>query len=186
VEKNDHILIARAHILQAAIENAHVEEQTGEDIEVAAHANHARQYSEEAIDLAKATQHRRLLAGALIARGMTAANDFFQDWEVARRCASEAAELIGPGENDYLVGDLTALKSKIMQGSGINDTLRSWSEGMVGDKTFQQISEEFAEIVIPKVWNREHRKISRVAERLSISPKKVRRILRNSGALEDK
>jgi hypothetical protein len=102
---------------------------------------------------------------------------------VARRCASEAAELIGPGENDYLVGDLTSLKSKIMQASGINDTLRSWSEGMVGDKTFQQISEEFAEIVIPKVWMRESRKISRVAERLSISPKKVRRILRNSGAL---
>ena len=98
-------------------------------------------------------------------------------------CASEAAELIGPGENDYLVGDLTSLKSKIMQASGINDTLRSWSERMVGDKTFQQISEEFAEIVIPKVWMRESRKISRVAERLSISPKKVRRILRNSGAL---
>jgi DNA-binding NtrC family response regulator len=52
---------------------------------------------------------------------------------------------------------------------------------MVGDKTFQQITEEFAEIVIPKVWLREDRKISRVAERLSISPKKVRRILQNAG-----
>src|ERR1035441_9993260 len=107
--------MARAHILQAAIENAHVEEQTGEDVEVAAHANHARQYSEEALALAKGTQNRRLLAGALIARGMTAANDFFQEWEVARRCASEATELIGPGENDYLVGELTSLKSKIMR-----------------------------------------------------------------------
>jgi hypothetical protein len=55
---------------------------------------------------------------------------------------------------------------------------------MVGDKTFQQIAEEFAEIVIPKVWIREDRKISRVAESLSISPKKVRRILRNAGYLE--
>lgn len=51
----------------------------------------------------------------------------------------------------------------------------------MGDKTFQQITEEFAEIVIPKVWLREDRKISRVAERLSISPKKVRRILQNAG-----
>jgi tetratricopeptide (TPR) repeat protein len=186
LEKNDHILMARAHILQAAIENAHVEEQTGEDIEVAAHANFARQYSEEALALAKGTQNRRLLAGALIARGMTAANDFFQEWEVARHCAGEATDLIGPGENDYLVGELSSLKSKIMQASGINDTLRSWSEGVVGGKTFQQISEEFAEIVIPKVWIRESRKISRVAERLSISPKKVRRILRNSGAVDDK
>jgi hypothetical protein len=117
---------------------------------------------------------------------MTAANDFFQEWEVARHCAGEATDLIGPGENDYLVGELSSLKSKIMQASGINDTLRSWSEGVVGGKTFQQISEEFAEIVIPKVWIRESRKISRVAERLSISPKKVRRILRNSGAVDDK
>ena len=71
-----------------------------------------------------------------------------------------------------------------MQASGINDMLRGWSEGIVGNKTFQQITEEFAEIVIPKVWLREDRKISRVASVLSVSPKKVRRILRNSGFTE--
>jgi len=37
--------------------------------------------------------------------------------------------------------------------------------------------------VIPKVWMREGRKVSRVAQRLSVSPKKVRRILRNAGLL---
>ncbi len=37
--------------------------------------------------------------------------------------------------------------------------------------------DEFADLVIPRVWEREERKISRVAERLSISPKKVRRVL---------
>jgi len=71
-----------------------------------------------------------------------------------------------------------------LRASGINETLRAWSEGLIGDKTFQQVAEEFAEIVIPKVWAREGKKISRVAERLSISPKKVRRILRNAGLLE--
>jgi transposase len=40
--------------------------------------------------------------------------------------------------------------------------------------------EEFAEIVIPKIWLREDRKISRVATRLSMSPKKMRRILANT------
>ncbi len=182
VEQNDQILMARARILEAAIENAHVEEQTGEDVDVAVHADHARQYSEEALALAHHTQNRRLLAAASIARGMTAANDFFQEWELARHCASEATELIGPGEHDHLVEDLTALKARIVQSSGINDALRAWSEGMVGDKTFQQITEEFAEIVIPKVWIRADRKISRVAARLSMSPKKVRRILRNAGS----
>ena len=181
VKQNDQILMARARILEAAIENAHVEEQTGEEVDIAVHADHARQYSEEALALAHHTQNRRLLAAACIARGMTAANDFFQEWEVARHCASEATDLIGPGEHDHLVEDLAQLKARIVQSSGINDALRAWSEGMVGDKTFQQITEEFAEIVIPKVWTRLDRKISRVAERLSMSPKKVRRILRNAG-----
>jgi hypothetical protein len=181
VEQADHILMARARILQSAIENAHVEEQTGEDVDVAVHANRAREYSEEALKLAQATQNLRLLAGACIARGMTAANDFFQDWEEARKRATEATGLVGPGENDHLVEDLSQLKSRIVQASGINDMLRAWSEGMLGNKTFQQVSEEFAEIVIPKVWLREGRKIARVAARLSISPKKVRRVLRNAG-----
>jgi DNA-binding NtrC family response regulator len=51
----------------------------------------------------------------------------------------------------------------------------------VEDKSFQQMTEEFARIVIPKVWEREGRKVSRVAQKLSISPKKVRRILQLAG-----
>jgi tetratricopeptide (TPR) repeat protein len=183
VEKSDHILMARARILEAAVENARVEEQVGEDVDAALHANHAKQYSEEALELARHTQNTRLLAGAWLARGMTAANDFFQDWETAKRCASEASGATGSGENDHLVDELASLKAHITRASGISDTLRSWSEGMIGDKTFQQVTEEFAELVIPKVWMREGRKISKVAEKLSISPKKVRRILRNAGFL---
>jgi tetratricopeptide (TPR) repeat protein len=182
MEKGDHILMARARILQAAIENARVDEQTVEDAPM--HARRALEFSEEALALAKGTQNLRLLAGAAIARGMTAANDVFQDWEEARKRATEATGLIGPGENDHLVEDLARLKTSVVQASGINDTLRAWSEGMVGSKTFQQVSEEFAEIVIPKVWAREGRKIARVASHLSISPKKVRRILRNAGVVE--
>jgi hypothetical protein len=183
-EKNDQILMARARILQAATENAKVEEQLGEEVDTALHANCAKQFSEEALALARHTQNRRLLAAAHIARGMTAANDFFQEWDLAKDCASAATGLIGAGESDHLLDDLVDLKSRVMRESGINDTLRAWSEGMVGRKTFQQVSEEFAEIVIPRVWLREGKKISRVAERLSISPKKVRRILRRGGFLD--
>ncbi len=183
-EKDDHILMARARVLQAAAENAKVEEQLGEDVDTALHADHAKVFSEEALELARHTQNRRLLAGAYIARGTTAANEFFQDWDLARRCANEAANLMGAGENDHLADELAALKSRITQASGVNDTLRGWSDGVLGDKTFQQVTEEFAEIVIPRVWLREDRKISRVAQSLSISPKKVRRILRNAGLLD--
>jgi hypothetical protein len=59
----------------------------------------------------------------------------------------------------------------------VNPLLRAWSQGSVGDRTFQQMTEQFAELIIPKVWEREGRKVSRVATRLSMSPKKVRRIL---------
>jgi tetratricopeptide (TPR) repeat protein len=182
-EKNDQILMARARVLQAATENAKIEEQLGEEVDIALHANQAKQFSDEALTLAKHTQNSRLLALAYIACGMTAANDFFQEWEFSRHCVSEATNLIGAGENDHLQDDLAALKTRIMRASGINDTLRGWSEGMMGGKTFQQVTEEFAEIVIPKVWQREGRKISRVADCLSISPKKVRRILRRAGLL---
>ena len=52
------------------------------------------------------------------------------------------------------------------------------------NQSFQQVTEEFARIVIPKVWEREGRKISRVAAKLSISPKKVRRILHSAKVSE--
>jgi hypothetical protein len=58
--------------------------------------------------------------------------------------------------------------------------LRRWLSGELGAKSFQQMEEEFAEIVIPKVWLRMGRNISRVAQQLNVSPKKVRRALRNA------
>jgi hypothetical protein len=51
----------------------------------------------------------------------------------------------------------------------------------VGTKTFEQITDEFAEFIIPRVWEREGRKVSRVATRLSMSQKNVRRILIRAG-----
>jgi hypothetical protein len=166
-QKHDHILMARARVLQAAAENGRVEEEL-EDSDLALHANLARQHADEAIALAQQTENRRLTAGAYLARGSTAANDFFQDWDEDR---------------DHLWEEMAMLKSRILRASKVDDTLRAWSEGMLGEKSFQQVTEEFAEIVIPKVWAREGRKISRVAQKLSVSPKKVRRILRKAGLL---
>ena len=181
-QKHDHILMARARVLQSAAENARVEDET-EDSDLALHANLARQYADEAIALATQTENRRLKAGAYLARGSAAANDFFQDWEEAKRYVELASGLIGSEDRDHLWEEMAMLKARILRVSKIDDTLRTWSEGMLGDKTFQQVTEEFAEIVIPKVWAREGRKVLRVAKKLSISPKKVRRILRNAGLL---
>jgi tetratricopeptide (TPR) repeat protein len=178
---NDHILMARARILESSIENVRVDEQLSEEGDLAVHANTAKVHAEDAVALATHTQNRRLLAGAWIALGLTAANDFFEDWEEARRCAARASVLLSSEDRDHLWEELLTLKARILHASGVDETLRAWSEGMVGNKTFQQVQEEFAEIVIPKVWAREGKNISRVVERLSISPKKIRRILRNTG-----
>ena len=180
-DKNDHIHMARARTLQALAENTRVDEQFGEDADVAVYAADAKRYAEEAIHWAGLTQNRRLAAEAYVARGMVHGNDYFQEWEDAKRYVDRAAALLGAEDRDYVWGELMTLKARILRASSIDDTLRAWSEGIVGDKTFEQIAEEFAEIVIPKVWLREGKKISRVAQKLAMSPKKVRRVLRSVG-----
>ncbi len=183
-DKNDFIHMARARTLLSIAENTRVNEQLGEDADVAVYANNARQHADEAVHWAELTQNRRLAAEAYVARGTAFANDFFQEWQEARRCVDHAAELLDPEDRDHLWEDMMALKTRILRASSIDETLRAWSEGLLGDKTFQQVTEEFAEIVIPKIWEREGRKVLRVATRLSMSPKKVRRILRNVGLLQ--
>ena len=179
--------MARARILQAAIQNERAEEQVGESpptlpcTPILPAAMQKRQSA-----LAKLTQNNRLLAGRLCRHASSiAANDFFQDWDDGKALSlhTRQREMVGKDDLDHLSKQLSLLKTRILRATGIDEMLRSWSEGIVGDKTFQQVTEEFAELVIPKVWAREGRKIARVAEQLSISPKKVRRILNNVNLL---
>ncbi len=176
-ERQDHILMARARLLHCMIENTRVEEGIGESTEPGSHARLAQDCAQEAIELAKHTQNRSLLANAYVWQGLTYCNRFFDDPESARRCYDQAIALSKGGRADDRWDDLQTLKAKTLRGGSVSPTLRAWSQGSVGDKTFQQITEEFAELIIPKVWEREGRKVSRVATRLSMSPKKVRRIL---------
>jgi tetratricopeptide (TPR) repeat protein len=180
-EKRDYILMARARLLCCMIENARVEEGIGETTQPGNHARLAQDFAQEAIELAKHTQNRRLLAHTYIWQGLTHCNRFFDDPDAARRCYDQVITLSKDDHADSAWEDLQSLKTKVLRGGSVNPTLRAWSQGSVGDKTFQQISEEFAELVIPKVWEREGRKVSRVAARLSVSPKKVRRILNRVG-----
>jgi len=179
-EKGDLILMARSRIVQSAVELAQAEEQLGEQPDVALHANLAAQHAEEAIQLALNTQNTRLLAEAYIARGMAAAGDYFQEWDAAKEYAGKAATLLSKSDRDHLYKVLGDLKLKLSETTRIEETLRRWSEGQLGDKTFLQVEEEFAELVIPKVWLQRGKNVTAVSKALSISPKKVRRILRNT------
>lgn len=183
-QENDYILIARSRLLQCTIENAKVEE----GIEGAAgaweHAQAARDYAREAVEAARHTQNQRLLARTYIAKGLTACSSFFNDLEDAKHCSDTAASFLHTVDYDDLGEQLQLLKQKLARRGSIDPVLRSWTQGMTGGKTFQQISEQFAELVIPRVWEKEGRKVQRVAKQLSISPKKVRRILNRLGKLK--
>ena len=181
--KADYILMARARILQSIVENSKFDEQIEETSGANQHAQLAHDFARDAVEFAKHTQNRRLLARAYVCQGMTFANDFFDNVEAARQCCDAAAALLKPQGPDYIWDDLQELKARILRRGPVETVLREWSQGLVGDKTFQRITEDFAHIIIPKVWEREDRKVSRVAARLSISPKKVRRILRAGGLL---
>lgn len=180
-DKRDYIQMARARILQCMVENAKFDEQIGEKAELGYHAELARDFALDAVEYSRHTQNRRLLARACVWQGLTFANDFFNNPDAARQCCDMATSLLKTDGGDYLWDDLQALKGKVLRSGQIDSVLQEWSQGLVGDKSFQQITEEFAGIIIPKVWEREGRKISRVAARLSISPKKIRRILANAG-----
>ncbi|MGC9948793.1 MAG: tetratricopeptide repeat protein [Bryobacteraceae bacterium] len=182
--KADYILMARARILQSIVENSQFDEQIEEAAGANQHAQLAHDFARDAVDFAKHTQNRRLLARAYVCQGMSFANEFFDNVEAARQCCDAAAALLKPQGPDYIWDDLQDLKARILRRGPVDTVLREWSQGLIGDKTFQQITEDFAHIIIPKVWEREERKISRVAARLSISPKKVRRVLRAAGLLD--
>lgn len=180
-EKQDYILMGRARIVLCMIENARVEEEISEGTDPGSHARRALDYIHEAVELAKHTQNQGLLTNAHLWLGFTHCNAFFDDTDAAREAYDMAIASRKGTQPDSLWEDLQALKAKIVGAGGVDSKLKAWSQGSLGDKTFQQITEEFAELIIPRVWEREGRKVSRVATRLSISPKKVRRILDRVG-----
>jgi tetratricopeptide (TPR) repeat protein len=174
------VLRARACTLMGMIENARVEELLGSAQEIPIYARLAKQHCMEAVALAQSMENKRVLLNAYVALGETAANNFFHDYELAQRCVDAASGLLEPQDADYAVDELNTLKARLLKVVGIEDTLRAWSQGIITGKSFQEVTEQFAQLVIPRVWLREECKISRVAKKLAMSPQKVRRLVKRS------
>ena len=174
------VLRARACTLMGMIENARVEELLGSAEEIPVYARMAKQHCMEAVALAQSMENKRVLLNAYVALGETAANNFFHDYELAQRCVDAASALLDPQDADYAVEELNTLKARLLKVVGIEDTLRAWSQGIITGKSFQEVTEQFAQLVIPRVWMREECKISRVAKKLAMSPQKVRRLVKRS------
>ena len=115
-EKHDYILMARARLLLCMIENALVEEGIGESTEPGNHARLAQDCANEAIELAKRTQNRRLLAHIQVWQGLTYCNRFFDDPDSARLCYDQAPTYQGDNA-DSAWEDLQTLKAKVCAAS---------------------------------------------------------------------
>ncbi len=181
--KADYLLMCRARILQAAIANARYEDEVGEGDDPSRFAQLAHDCAKEAVDLGAHTQSRRLLAQAHISHGLTLVNGFFSNSEAARACLAKAESFLGHDRHDALWQELEILRARILHGGLEDPNLRAWSQGSVGDKSLQEVVEQFEELLIRRVWEHEGRKVSRVAQRLAVSPKKVRRLLRHLGVM---
>ncbi len=177
-EKKDYILMARARLLECMVENTKLEEEI-EDPAWVAHL--ATEAAREATELAKLTENRRLQARTQIWLGLTICNTSPSGGDHAREIYDHAAALLKNEVQDHIWEDLQALKAKVVRGGNVDSTLQAWSQGVVGERTFQQLTEDFADLIIPKIWDHEGRRVARVAKRLSISPKKVRRVLARLG-----
>lgn len=182
--KADYLLMCRARIVQATVANARFEEQIEETDDPSRFAQLANDCAREAVALGERTESRRLSAQAYICEGMTLVNGFFNNTERARVCCDQAETQLNHDRHDALWQEVEILRSRILRAGLEDPNLRAWSQGAVGDKSLQQVVADFEEVLIRRVWEREGRKVSRVANKLAVSPKKVRRVLRHLGLLE--
>ncbi len=181
--KADCLLMCRARIVQSAVANARFEDEIGEDEDPSRFAQLAHDCAKEAVAYGERTQNHRLLAQAEISLGLTLVNGFFHQTEAARACCARAETYLGHDRHDALWHEIEILRERILHGGIEDPNLRAWSQGVVGDKSLQEVVGQFEELLIRQVWEHEGRKVSRVAHRLAVSPKKVRRILRQLGML---
>ena len=178
VEKKDRILIARARLLECMVQNAMLEEEIEDPAWV---AHRAMEAAKDAVESARHTENKRLLARALIWQGMTLCATSPGSLDAARDTCDQAVNLLKNEVQDHIWEDLQTLKARVVRGGSTDEKLRAWSQGVVGERSFQQLTEDFADLIIPRVWENEGRKVARVARRLAISPKKVRRVLNRLG-----
>ena len=151
--------MARARLLECMVENTKLEEGIEDPAWIAHLALNA---ASEAVDLSLHTENRRLQARALIWQGLTLCNTSGGSagsavgyLDGARDICDRAAALLKNEVQDHIWEDLQVLKTRVVSGGNPDARLQAGSQGVVGDRSFQQLTEDFADLVIPKVWEHE-------------------------------
>jgi hypothetical protein len=85
---------------------------------------------------------------------------------------------------DHLWEELISLKSHILRAPGINETLAPVGGKRLAIIVSCKLPRNLQKLSFRRFGAREGKEVSRAADWLPISPKKVRRILRNAGLIE--
>lgn len=178
-DPKDFILMARARQLQCAIDLAKLEEEIEDDSHSWEVAQEAHDFARQAVEAARQTQNQRLQARAYVWAGLSAAHPLIDELPEARHYYDLTTSLLRAVDYEDQWDELRRLRELVeSRGSApIHAQLRAWSQGNTGGKSLKQMTEQFADIIVPIVWKNEKQKIARVATRLRMSPNKVRRIL---------
>jgi len=181
--KNDQLRMATARNLQCLVENTAVEEGIGG---VAEHALAALEYAREAVELAGNTPHRMVLASAYIYLGLILSNEYFNNREGAHDVMERVAPCLESDLLYFVRESYQRLKKRLREEVTLESALIRLAQGEIGAKTYRELMEDFTDLVISTVWDEEKRVIKYTAARLSISRKKVRRVLRKLDLVETK
>ncbi len=175
--RKDLVLLCRSRLIHSEVETAKYDDGIDEGYDPTLHAQRAHDYAQDALNFAKRANNRRLMAAANIRIGLSMCNEFFNDLESASGYCDDAAKYLANSRREQFGEDFRRLKSYILHAKRADVAPEAWSNVVVGDRTLRQLKDEFDQMIILQVWDREDRKISRVAKALAISPKKVRRFL---------
>ena len=146
--KNDPITLSRLSLLHCMIENAKLEDGISDKTGPEDHARQALSWAQDSIKFAKQTQNRRLLGNAYIWEGLTYANSFLHEWDSAHHSYDSALAVLKGDQSGQLWNDLQTLKQRLMPKVRVDDQLRAWSQGSLGEKSLQQILDQFTELII--------------------------------------
>lgn len=112
----DHILVARARVMQCNICRAESETPSCELGHRYRLLERALAFSEEATRSVATTQHRRLATTAWLARGLVLAQSYFARYDEAADCLAHLNDFLSDGTHDYLREQVDELRTLVARG----------------------------------------------------------------------
>jgi tetratricopeptide (TPR) repeat protein len=163
--KNDKMVMADARIIQSTL--------VLDGSKGFYDAQLALELAKEAIDYAEDTGNRRLLARAIIRKGLALLEPPNVDRLAAHRCWEEAQDRLIREDRDYLRDSLAVLEQALRKYKQMDQTIMRVSAANIRGRSLTEIHEEVDEKVIQFVYQSCGDNIQKTARTLQMHPRKV-------------